>query len=116
MPKRKPLLPALLAAGLLTGEGLTEAQSDDVFVPELAALEGAVCGRPALLGPGPIALLLAQAKQTEVSPAGAAAASASKAAPAGDAPLLPGLGSRSYKVSTASKLAQRYFDQGLRLA
>jgi tetratricopeptide (TPR) repeat protein len=116
MPKRKPLLLALLAAGLLTGEGLTEAQSDDVFVPELAALEGAVCGRPAPLGPGPIPLLLAQAKQTEVSPAGAAAASASKAAPAGDATLLPGLGSRSYKVSTASKLAQRYFDQGLRLA
>ena len=27
MPKRKPLLLALLAAGLLTGEGLTEAQA-----------------------------------------------------------------------------------------
>jgi len=116
MPKRTPLLLALLATGLLTGEGLTETRSGDVFVPELAALEGAVCGRPALLGPGPIPLLLAQAKQTEVSPAGKAAASASKVAAAGDAPLLPGLGSRSYRISTASKLAQRYFDQGLRLA
>ena len=53
MPKRKALLLALLAAGLLTGEGLSEAQSGGVFAPELAALEGAVCGRPAPLGPGP---------------------------------------------------------------
>ena len=116
MPKLNPLLLALLAAGLLTGEGLTEAQSDDVFVPELAALEGGVCGRPALLGPGSMPLLLAQAKQTEVSPAGAAAASASKTTAAGDTPLLPGLGTRSYRIGTTSKLAQRYFDQGLRLA
>jgi hypothetical protein len=62
MPKRKPLLLALLAAGLLTGEGLTEAQSDDVFVPELAVLDGAVCGRPALLGAGVSPLLDAEAK------------------------------------------------------
>jgi hypothetical protein len=51
MLKRKPLFLALLAAGLLTGEGLTEALSDDVFVPELAVLDaGAVCGRPACSG------------------------------------------------------------------
>ena len=116
MPKRKPLLLALLAAGLLTGEGLTEAISEDVFVPELAALDGAVCGRPALLGGGLSPLLLAQAKQTEVGPAGKAAAAASKATSAGDVPLLPGLGTRSYRISTSSKLAQQYFDQGLRLA
>jgi tetratricopeptide (TPR) repeat protein len=117
MLKRKPLFLALLAAGLLTGEGLTEALSDDVFVPELAVLVGgAVCGRPALLGSGLSPLLLAQAKQTEVSPAGAAAAKASKPAAEGDAPLIAGLGTRSYRITTSSKLAQRYFDQGLRVA
>jgi len=117
MLKRKPLFLALLAAGLLTGEGLTEALSDDVFVPELAVLDaGAVCGRPALLGSGLNPLLLAQAKQTEVSPAGAAAAKASKPAAEGDAPLIAGLGTRSYRITTSSKLAQRYFDQGLRVA
>ena len=117
MLKRKPLFLALLAAGLLTGEGLNEALSDDVFVPELAFLEdGALCGRPALLGTGLSPILLAQAKQTEVSPAGAAAAKASKPAAGGDAPLIPGLGTRSYRISTSSTLAQRYFDQGLRIA
>jgi tetratricopeptide (TPR) repeat protein len=117
MLKRKPLFLALLAAGLLTGEGLSEAVSDDVFVPELAVLDGgALCGRPALLGSGLSPLVLAQAKQTEVSPAGAAAAKASKPAAEGDAPLIPGLGTRSYRITTPSKLAQRYFDQGLRVA
>jgi tetratricopeptide (TPR) repeat protein len=117
MLKRKPLFLALLAAGLLTGEGLSEAVSDDVFVPELAVLDGgALCGRPALLGSGLSPLVLAQAKQTEVSPAGAAAAKASKPAAEGDAPLIPGLGTRSYRITTSSKLAQRYFDQGLRVA
>ncbi|HTN27818.1 MAG TPA: hypothetical protein VL180_08540, partial [Burkholderiales bacterium] len=117
MLKRKPLFLALLAAGLLTGEGLSEAVSDDVFVPELAVLDGgAVCGRPALLGSGLSPLALAQAKQTEVSPAGAAAAKASKPAAEGDAPLIAGLGTRSYRITTSSTLAQRYFDQGLRVA
>ena len=117
MLKRKPLFLALLAAGLLTGEGLNEALSDDAFIPELAFLDGgALCGQPALLGSGLSPFLLAQAKQTEVSPAGAAAAKASPAVAAGDAPLIPGLGTRSYRISTSSKLAQRYFDQGLRIA
>ncbi|MGH8673090.1 MAG: tetratricopeptide repeat protein [Burkholderiales bacterium] len=116
MLKRKPLFLALLAAGFLSGEGLSEAISEDVFVPELALSEGALCGRPAILGTGLSPLLLAQAKQTEVSPAGAAAAAAGQAAPGAEPPLIPGLGSRSYRISTSSKLAQRYFDQGLRLA
>lgn len=33
-----------------------------------------------------------------------------------DAPLLPGLGTLSYRITTREPLAQRYFDQGLRLA
>jgi tetratricopeptide (TPR) repeat protein len=116
MLKPKPVFLALLAAGLLSGEGLPEAVSDDVFVPELPLAGGALCGRPAVLTRGLGPMLLAQAKQTEVSPAGAAAASAAKGTPGADAPLLSGLGTHSYRITTSSKLAQRYFDQGLRLA
>jgi tetratricopeptide (TPR) repeat protein len=116
MLKPKPLVLALLAAGLLSGEGLSEAVSDEVFVPELALADGVLCGRPALLGGGLSPILLARAKQTEVSPAGAAAASAAQGTSGAEAPLIPGLGSHSYRITTSSKPAQRYFDQGLRLA
>ena len=75
MPRRTPLVLALLGAGFLSGEGLPEALSGGGLVPELALLDGAVCGRPAILARGP--LLVARAKQTEVSPAGAAAAARS---------------------------------------
>jgi len=116
MLKPKPVFLALLAAGLLSGEGLPEAVSDDVFVPELPLAGGALCGRPPVLASGLGLMLLAQAKQTEVSPAGAAAASAVKGTAGADAPLLSGLGTHSYRITTSSKPAQRYFDQGLRLA
>ena len=95
MLKPKPVFLALLAAGLLSGEGLPEAVSDDVFVPELPLAGGALCGRPAVLTGGLSPMLLAQAKQTEVSPAGAAAASAAKGTSGTQAPLLPGLGTHS---------------------
>ena len=74
MFKRKPLLLAMAAAGLLAGEGLPEAYSEDVFVPELAVLDGALCRGPAPQAGRQLLLLLAQTKQTEVGPAGAAAA------------------------------------------
>jgi predicted Zn-dependent protease len=115
MPKRKPLLMAVAAAGLLSGFELREASSGEVFVPELAVVDGALCRMPAGM-PSPLLLQLAQAKPTEVSPAGAAAAAALPATAESDPPLIPGLGTRSYRISTGSKLAQRYFDQGLRLA
>ena len=114
MLKRKPLIVALAAAGLLAGEGVPQVYSEDVVVPELLALDGGLCAQPRTGNPS--ALLIAQAKRTEVSPAGAAAAKAAAAQPESDPPLLKGLGTRGYKVSTPSKQAQRYFDQGLHLA
>src|SRR5438477_2253559 len=110
---RKPLVLALVAAGIIASDGLPEAQST-VFVPELAMLDGALCTgamTPALAAP----MLLAQMK-TEVSPAAKAAASSAPAAASTEQPLIAGLGARSFKISTASKQAQQYFDQGLRLA
>ncbi|HEY3074656.1 MAG TPA: hypothetical protein VGJ74_05740 [Burkholderiales bacterium] len=110
---RKPLVLAMLAAGIIASDGLPEAQST-VFVPELAMLDGALCtGTMATTPFQP--LLLAQMK-TEVSPAAKAAASAAPAPASADQPLIAGLGARSFKITTSSKQAQQYFDQGLRLA
>jgi tetratricopeptide (TPR) repeat protein len=110
---RKPLVLALIAAGVIASDGLPEAQST-VFVPELAMLDGALCtGTMATTPFQP--MLLAQMK-TEVSPAAKAAASAAKPAASGDQPMIPGLGTRSFRITTQSKEAQQYFDQGLRLA
>ena len=112
MQVRKPLVVAMLAAGLIGSEAIPQAQST-VFVPELAMLDGMVCAARAARSMRPV--LVAQAK-TEVSPAGQAAASAAPAQPPADPPLILGLGKHSFKISTASKAAQQYFDQGLRLA
>jgi tetratricopeptide (TPR) repeat protein len=116
MLRSKPLVIAMAAAGLFAAEGLTQAESRDVYVPELAVVDGALCAGP-LKQPGRQLLLqLAQAKPTEVSPAGAAAAAAAPAQAETDPPLMPGLGTHSYRITTKSRLAQQYFDQGLRLA
>ena len=110
---RKPLVLAMLAAGIIASDGLPEAQST-VFVPELAMLDGALCtGAPVSAPMQP--MLLAQMK-TEVSPAARAAASTVIGPSVADQPLMPGLGTRSFKITTSKKQAQEYFDQGLRLA
>ena len=111
MPLRKPLVLAMLAAGVIASDGLPEAQST-VFVAELAMLDGALCAGTMTRPAAP--MLVAQAA-TEVSPAAKAAASGAPPA-ATDQPLIPGLGARSFKITTTSKQAQQYFDQGLRLA
>jgi hypothetical protein len=111
MPLRKPMVLAMLAAGVIASDGLPEAQST-VFVAELAMLDGALCVAPLARPAAPV--LIAQA-QTEVSPAAKAAVSGAPPA-ATDQPLIPGLGARGFKITTASKEAQQYFDQGLRLA
>jgi tetratricopeptide (TPR) repeat protein len=110
---RKPLVLAMLAAGIIASDGLPEAQST-VFVPELAMLDGALCTGPMVSAPMQ-PMLLAQMK-TEVSPAARAAASTVIGPNVADQPLMPGLGTRSFKITTSKKQAQEYFDQGLRLA
>src|SRR5258706_5809184 len=112
-PLRKPLVIAMLAAGIIASDGLPEAQST-IFVPELAMLDGALCTGAMVSAPLQ-PMLLAQMK-TEVTPAAKAAASSAPAAASADQPMIAGLGARSFKISTSSKEAQQYFDQGLRLA
>ena len=116
MLRSKPLVVAIATAGLLAADRLPQAESRDLFVPELAVVDGALCAGPRMQPGRQLLLQLAQAKPTEVSPAGAAAAAAAPAQAETDPPLMPGLGTHSYRITTKSGLAQQYFDQGLRLA
>jgi tetratricopeptide (TPR) repeat protein len=114
---------ALLALG---GERVSEAAS---FAPARAAaavaLPGAgwdiggdfvLCQSPAThVAPMTRGMIRLVATQTEVPQARSNAASPALAFADSDPPLWDGLGSLSYKVTTASPAAQDYFDQGLRL-
>lgn len=121
MTPHKPLFVAMAAAGIVAAVIVPAAQSKTaVFVPELALLDGAACRLPQ--GRSPLMIRLAQAtpaptKKTELSPAAPAATAAAPAvANESDPPLMAGLGKLHLRISTSSPAAQRYFDQGLRLA
>jgi tetratricopeptide (TPR) repeat protein len=118
----KSLLLALAAAGFAGSASAPSAEFSSVFVPELAATDGMLCRKPGFTGSAAF-LRLAQAaqaspqKRTEISPAAPAAAQAVRGSGrAGDAPLLPGLGTRTLEITTPSNAARQYFDQGYRLA
>jgi tetratricopeptide (TPR) repeat protein len=67
-------------------------------------------------GAGGFGLFRPAFAQSEVSPMARQAASPAAMYVASDPPLWDGLGTTTYKVTTRSAEAQRYFDQGLRLA
>jgi tetratricopeptide (TPR) repeat protein len=121
MHTHKTLLLALAAAGLTGSASAPHAQFANVFVPELAMIDGTICSAPGVTDGFPL-VRLAQAhdiprKKTEIGPAAPAAAeAASAAASKDDPPLIQGLGTRAMKITTTSPLAQQYFDQGYRLA
>ena len=114
---------ALLALG---GERVSEAAS---FAPARTAAAIALpgtgwdigadfvlCQSPATaVAPMTRGMIRLVAMQTEVPQARSNAASPALAFADSDPPLWDGLGSLSYKVTTASPAAQDYFDQGLRL-
>jgi tetratricopeptide (TPR) repeat protein len=61
--------------------------------------------------------LSAAQRKTELGPFGREIGAAPDGATAeGLAPLLDGLGTRTWRITTSNRLAQRYFDQGLTLA
>jgi tetratricopeptide (TPR) repeat protein len=106
------LLTSALAATALVaataGAGVDKVDSNQDAVSRLidpAAIAAGVCGRSdrhaATFKPMQLAM---------VSPAQAVAGDAE------DPPLWEGLGQLSYPITTDSEMAQRYFDQGLRLA
>jgi tetratricopeptide (TPR) repeat protein len=72
----------------------------------------ALCHTPAYLAASPFRI----AQATEVSPGAREAARPAPEYADTDPPLYEGLGTITYRITTGSAEAQRYFDQGLRLA
>jgi tetratricopeptide (TPR) repeat protein len=114
----KPIFAALAAAGLVSAAALPDARSDNVFVPELAVIDGTICRLPQ--AGNRLLLRLAQAGldqapgKTGVSPVSAPAALAPAASD--DPPLIEGLGTLRLGITTFSSRAERFFNQGYRLA
>jgi len=103
-------------ATLLAGNIVTLADADSAAADTLQPLTGAdipICHTAAASSQPGIMLRLAQ---TEVPRAEMSAASSASTFADTEPPLWTGLGSITYKITTASKRAQAYFDQGLRLA
>ena len=104
-------LATLLASNIAT---LAEANSAaaDISLP-LSDADVPVCQTPAATGQPSMMLRLAQ---TEVPRAEMSAANSTPEFADTEPPLWTGLGSITYKITTANEQAQTYFDQGLRLA
>src|SRR5215470_5151773 len=101
---------ALLATAGLAASGRAPA-APQTFDP---VLDGALCAPSADTGRRLLSYYQKLAQATETKPFPPTATGADD--PGGDAPLYDNLGSLSYPITTKSPLAQRYFDQGLRLA
>src|SRR5689334_19111292 len=109
---------ALAGAALLTvlGANVFTIADADATANEVASdspSDFPICHAPAATGLQSIMLRLAQ---TEVPRAEMSAAKSAPAFADTEAPLWAGLGSVSYKITTANERAQAYFDQGLRLS
>ena len=91
------------------------AAADAGRVAPLTDSDFPICHTPASAGATRALLRLAQTR-TEVPPAEMQAVTPAPAFADTDPPLWDGLGSVTYKITTANVQAQTYFDQGLRLA
>ena len=103
-------------ATLLTGSIVTLADASstptDVSLP-IAGGDAPICQTPLATG---VPSMMFRLAQTEVPRAELSAASSAPAFADTEPPLWTGLGSISFKITTANESAQAYFDQGLRLA
>jgi tetratricopeptide (TPR) repeat protein len=104
-------LATLLAGNIVTRAGAGATAAD--ISPSFAGPDFPVCHTPAVTGSPNVMLRLAQ---TEVPRAEMSAASSAPAFAETEPPLWTGLGSVTYKITTANERAQTFFDQGLRLA
>ena len=103
-------LATLLASNIAT---LAEANSAAADIPlPLSDPEVPICRTPSTTGQPGMMLRLAQ---TEVPRAEMSAANSASDFADTEPPLWTGLGSITYKITTANEQAQAYFDQGLRL-
>ena len=93
---------------------IADASATDADIsPALGGVDFPICHTPAASGLTNVMLRLAQ---TEVPRAEMSAARPTPAFADTEPPIWAGLGSVTYKITTANERAQAYFDQGLRLA
>jgi len=93
---------------------IADASATDADIsPALGGVDFPICHTPAASGLTNVMLRLAQ---TEVPRAEMSAARPTPAFADTAPPIWAGLGSVTYKITTANERAQAYFDQGLRLA
>jgi tetratricopeptide (TPR) repeat protein len=116
---------ASAAAAALGGATLLTVPAENVFtiagasatpadvLPALGVVDFPICHTPSASGLPNVMLRLAQ---TEVPRAEMSAARPTPAFADTEPPMWTGLGSITYKITTANERAQAYFDQGLRLA
>jgi len=91
---------------------IADASATDIS-PALGVVDFPICHTPTTSGLPNVMLRLAQ---TEVPRAEMSAARPTPAFADTEPPIWAGLGSITYKITTANERAQAYFDQGLRLA
>jgi tetratricopeptide (TPR) repeat protein len=104
----------LLAAGAF---GTIGAIDSDVDPPAFAAVSAPICTRPRGLDPAASWFVKLAAAKSETGPFQPLPDSGSQARTGlEEPPLLSGLGRLSYPITTSKRLAQQYFDQGVRLA
>jgi hypothetical protein len=107
---------ALGGATLLTvlaGNGITMADTSATAADAFGVVDFPICHTPAASG---LAKVMLRVAQTEVPRAEMSAVRPTPAFADTEAPMWAGLGSITYKITTANERAQAYFDQGLRLA
>jgi tetratricopeptide (TPR) repeat protein len=118
---RSQRLLASAGAGALGGAALLTMLGGNIFTlagagaiaMDLSPSDFPICHTPVTTNVPSIMLRLAQ---TEVPRAEMSAAKSAPAFADIEPPLWPGLGTVTYKITTANERAQAYFDQGLRLA
>ncbi|MET0217179.1 MAG: hypothetical protein ABW205_04515 [Burkholderiales bacterium] len=115
----KLLAGACSATGLIAAAafGAGRLVDDPPEPPTLAGLSVRGCAQPQGRKPDAKVFFRLAAAKTEVRPFQALPEQVTDARTPGDnPPLMAGLGTLSYPITTSSPLAQRYFNQGLRLA
>lgn len=118
MFSRKLPAAALFGAGLIASStaGDVMRANRNIDPATLIGIAGPVCLTPAgNAADNRLFYKLAAASNTELKPYGQLPQAEKPAAKSDDPPLESNLGTLSYKISTSKPLAQKYFDQGLRL-
>ena len=115
-PTRLALVLALVASGTVTAAVWAAQRNSGADPALLIGVGGSVCLPATPTGPQSKAFFKLAAATTELGPYGRRPAPQAGPVAEREPPLWANLGTLNYPVSTRNATAQRYFDQGLRLA